>query len=219
MTIRKTMPLVIAATLMAGACTDVYEPKPHMTEVDGRTVISSTASLSHIVAYNAQSETHTCTHPAPDAAFNQGQSSDLSFTLISLGGGDDEGAEGESSEETEMAGRSPAVLITRELFYRLCEFSKNQGLSKDEAKDLYLQTLSTVKDVWAVEAGQTTVSIGDTLTTTDGETITSVPNAQISAGSSASAVTTTTLSKSDATTESECTAANGSWDSTYETCS
>lgn len=65
-----------------------------------------------------------------------------------------------------MAGRTPAILMTRELFFRACEFSQNYKLNKDEALTLYNKTLDTIATVWATEAGNTTVTIGDTVSST-----------------------------------------------------
>ena len=61
--------------------------------------------------------------------------------------------------------------MSRELFFRACEFTQNHKLTKDEALTLYNRTLDIVEKNWAVEAGQTTVTIGDTITTTQGATI------------------------------------------------
>lgn len=160
------VPVLMFSSLMLSACSDIYEPKPHIMSVDNGTVISNTASLSHIISYDFSKDYHSCTHPAPDAAFDQGEASDFSVTLISVGNESDAGGESENSQEVEMAGRTPAVLIAREMFYRLCEFSKNQKLDKTDAKDLYVKTLDVIKDVWTIEAGKTNITIGQTLTDT-----------------------------------------------------
>ena len=68
----------------------------------------------------------------------------------------------EKSGEREMVGRTPAVLMARELFFRLCEFSRNHDLTKNDAMALYRKTLDAVKEVWQTEARKTTVNIGET---------------------------------------------------------
>jgi hypothetical protein len=70
-----------------------------------------------------------------------------------------------------MAGRTPALLMAREMFYRTCEFSTNFGLNKKEALSLFQQTLKTVGSVWATEAQNTTVTVGDTIQDTGGLTV------------------------------------------------
>lgn len=211
MRLRTSVPVLIGFSLLVSACSSLYEPKPQLTHVDGQTVLSNTASLSHVIIYNKKSNNYTCTQPAPDAAFNQGESADFSVSLVSFGGGKDSGEESESSEETEMSGRTPTVLMTRELFYRLCEFSKNHDLSKDEAKELYIKTLTTVKDVWKIEADKTTVKIGETVTTNNVTNVTSTEPVKLPAGN-ANAQTTIT-------TQDACEQAGKDWDSGAGTCS
>lgn len=157
------VPTMMSGVLLFGltACTDIYEPKPVITDIKADTVMSTTASLSHLIINSGNTDRKTCTQPQPDAAFDQGESGDIAVSLISLGG-DDQSGEEESSAEVEMAGRTPAVLMARELFYRTCEFSQNYKLDKKEALVLYNKTLDSVTQVWATEAGNTTVTVGDT---------------------------------------------------------
>jgi len=98
-----------------------------------------------------------------------------------------------------MAGRTPAVLMTRELFYRACEFSLNFGLTKQEALDLYNKTLDAVTQVWATEAGNTTVTVGDTVQTTSGVTIQATTTGEVSATETVTDTTSET-SETDTTT-------------------
>ena len=191
-----------AAMLTAAGCTDIYEPTPKITKIESAWMISDTASLSSTLVRTPKSDIVTCSEPQPDAAFNQGESADVNVSLISVGGGSDSSNDGqsESSEETELAGRTPAVLMSRELFFRACEFSQNYKLSKDEALDLYNKTLEIVDKNWAVEAGQTTVTIGDTITTTQGATVSStVSQTQSQTGTSSN---TTSEAGSGTATES-----------------
>lgn len=161
-----SLPFVLAS------CAEVYEPKPVTSVLKEKTAFSNTASLSHMVIRDSKTDLITCTQPQPDAAFDQGESADVSVSLISLGG-DEQGGEEEGSEEVEMAGRTPALLMTRELFYRVCEFSQNYKLDKKEAMELFNKTMDSVTEVWGTEAGNTTVTIGDTVTTTNSAVINS----------------------------------------------
>jgi len=188
----RTFLLVAALPVTLASCADVYEPKPVTSDLRDKTVLSSTASLSHMVVRGAKTDLITCTQPQPDAAFDQGETADFSLTLINLGG-DDQAGEDESSNEVEMAGRTPAVLMAREMFYRACEFSENYKLSKDEALALFTKTMESVTQVWGTEAGNTTVTVGDAVTTTTGATIESN-----TAGS-----VTTSDSQSDTSTEED----------------
>ncbi len=164
MTYTKLTSCLGLAALLAG-CGTPFEPKPMITEIKAEQAITSTASLSHTLVLDRKTGFVTCAMPPPDAAFAQQEEGDVSISLISLGGNKDAGGEQESSSEDELAGRTPAVLITRELFFRLCEFSRNYQLNKAEAMKLYRETLTAVKGGWDKEAGQTTVKIGDAVTT------------------------------------------------------
>ena len=160
--IAPTVPFIVAS------CANLYEPVPLISDLKEQSVVSSTSSLSYMVVRRSNSNLIICTQPQPDSAFDQGEAAD--FSLLSLGGSDQVG-EDSSSDEVEMAGRTPALLMTRELFYRACEFSENQKLTKEEALALYSKTLDAVTHAWNTEAENTKVTIGDTITTTSGTTL------------------------------------------------
>lgn len=87
-----------------------------------------------------------CYAPPPDAIQEGGGG--LSLSLPSVAG--QSSASGSSSTQIEglsLGGRNPAILITREIMYRTCEFSNNFGLAKDEAKEFYLKNLDFLKAV------------------------------------------------------------------------
>jgi hypothetical protein len=150
----------LLALSLAG-CTDLYEPKPVSTALPGGTILSSPASMSQTFYTNGSEQPFFCTEPPPDAAFGQSSSSDISLSLVSVGGSDS-GDEAESSAEVEMVGRTPAVLLAREMFFRTCELSRNFDLSKDEALNLFRETLAVVGEGWKVEGANTTVKVSET---------------------------------------------------------
>ena len=161
---------VMVAALLLASCAKLYSPTPIVTDVKENTAISSTAGLSHVFVRNDGTRSITCSQPPPDAAFDQAESGSVGLS-ISFGGNEKAGEE-ESSSELEMSGRTPAVLMSRELFYRACEFSMNFKLNKGEATTLYMKTLDSVTKVWAVEAGNTKVTVGDELKTDNKTAIT-----------------------------------------------
>ncbi|MEQ9528962.1 MAG: hypothetical protein RIF42_11220 [Parvibaculaceae bacterium] len=193
--------LATAAAVSVAACADVYEPTAKIIPITDGWVISDTASLSHTLVRNRNSNTIVCAEPPPDAAFDQGEAADINISLISVGGSSDKdaGGESESSQEIEMAGRTPAVLISRELFYRTCEFSQNYGLNKGEALTLFNRTLDIVEKNWAVEADKTTVTIGDTIATSQGATVKAKTSVTENATGGTSATTDSSGSTSDTT--------------------
>lgn len=157
-------PVLAGMTLMLASCTEVFEPSNQVTPITDDTIVSSTAALSHTFVSNVESRRIICSQSAPDAAFQQSESGDVSIALVSVSG-DEKTAEGEESSETEMAGRSPALLATRELLFRACEFSRNFKLEKSEAVAIYNRTLDIVGDVLKTEATNTVVRIGENLST------------------------------------------------------
>jgi hypothetical protein len=194
--------------LVVAGCTPSFEPATQITPLEGGTVVSSTASLGHTLIHDPAANLVTCSLAQPDAAFDQADEGDISVSLISIGNDQSEkGADAESSEEVEMSGRTPTVLMARELFFRTCEFSQNHKLDKKEALELYKQTLEAVAKVWAIEAGSTTVTVGDTLSITEGTTVQSTSTQTMSDTETATDTTSETGSetKSDAasTTESD----------------
>lgn len=191
--------LAVAGLLVAGlgvsGCSQLYEPTAKLLGLKPDNAVSYPPSISHTMVYSRKNDWITCAMPSPDATFTQQQEGDLNFSLITIGGsGDKGGSESENSGEDEMAGRSPAVLMTRELFFRLCEFSRNYQLEKSEAIELYKSTLQNVTDGWKAEAGNTKVNVNSTINTNQGVTtgnLPGLPNAPAATAGSTSTGTTT----------------------------
>ena len=145
--------------ILAG-CVSLAEPTLKERQIHSNTVLSSTASLSHTLVRGVNDKHIICAQTAPDATFDQDDAFSFSFAIVNTGSSDAGGDE-EGTEEAEMAGRTPVLLLSRELFYRTCEFATNYNLNKAEAKELFSKTLDTVSQAWMVEAGNTTITIGD----------------------------------------------------------
>jgi hypothetical protein len=162
LTLKWTVP---GSALLLSACASVYEPRPNTTELRSGVVITSTAAEGHTFVRDPMQRIHICSQGQPDAAFDQGESAGMSIALVSQTRSES-GSEDEDSDDIEMSGRTPVLLMTRELFYRACEFSANYDLDKKEALALYMKTLDTVSGAWATETGNTTVTIGDSVSST-----------------------------------------------------
>ena len=106
----------VASIIALAGCSKFYEPTPKVTKVLDTWIISGTAALSDTFVRSAGSKTYSCMEPPPDSAFNQVDSADFNLSVLSVGGGSDSSSDGtsESSEETELAGRTPGLLISRE---------------------------------------------------------------------------------------------------------
>jgi hypothetical protein len=132
------------------------EPSPVLTSIADEHIISTTSSISNTLVLDKKTDFVTCTAPPPDASFNQGSQASITG-LINVGGANDSGGigEGEESRETGLGGRSPAVLFSRDIFFRACEFSRNYELSKPEAIDLYKSTLQAAGTAFQNEMSST----------------------------------------------------------------
>lgn len=154
----------VAILLTLTGCATMYEPKPEIIKLQNGEVVSSTAAVRHVYVLDKNSSYWICAEPPSDAAFSQTESSDIQISLISYGGkGNDAGGESDESTELEMSGRSPGLLIARELLYRLNEFSYNQKLTKEEAIALYRENLAIIKSVSVAMADNTRIRIDDSV--------------------------------------------------------
>ena len=151
-------------------CTTLERPKPTGHLIKDQTFVQQTAGQSFIRMTDKNGTAiHTCTMPQPDATFSVTTEEGMGLSI-----GSEEATMG--SSEAEMVGRTPTVLMSRELFFRTCEFAVNYNLNKKEATDLFNKTLDTVISLATIQANNTTVTVGDTDATatanTDGVTST-----------------------------------------------
>lgn len=145
-----------------------YKPEPYvMRDGSGGTVVSSTAAVASTYVRGESSSKIVCSAPPPDASFSESDSSNLDISLVK----NEENTTADSdklddaSNEVELTGRTPSVLLAREVFFRTCEISQNFKLSKEQALDLFKLSLQAVSDNWAGETANTTITISDTETT------------------------------------------------------
>ena len=165
----KILGSLIAIGVMT-SCSSIERPVPKAHIIEDQKYIPQTASQSYIRMTDKKGTTmYTCTMPQPDATFSQSLQEGIGINI-----GTEEVAEG--SSEAEMTGRTPTVLMARELFFRTCEFTTNWQLSKEEAYALWKKTFTTVTTLATIQANQTTVTVGDTVATkttnTEGVTVT-----------------------------------------------
>ena len=152
---------VLGIVLVLRACGSNYQPVPEHFKIEAESSIAVTAGIAQTFIRSKTSNYLLCTQSMPDAAYDQGDDADISYSLIDASSDQISGQD--DSNEVEMAGRTPALLMAREMFYRACEFSGNYDLNKQEALNLYQATLKTIGNVWATEAQNTTITIGDSV--------------------------------------------------------
>lgn len=157
----KQLCILVTLATMTG-CASFEAPEPTQTNMENSHILTTTSGQGQIYVMARNTDHYLCSLPQPDSAFDQKDEGDFDISLVS-NKTDRNASADEASEEVELAGRTPGVLITRELFFRACEFSSNYQLDKQEAKALYLKTLDGVLANWAIEAARTNVNIGDTV--------------------------------------------------------
>ncbi|MEK9964642.1 MAG: hypothetical protein VW776_10080 [Betaproteobacteria bacterium] len=159
---RKSM-LIGVVILMTG-CSSIYEPQLKSTSLGKEVVLSGTGSIGTTIVQDPNNLKKVCLGRGVEAAFEQSDTGSISVSLVSIGKSDAEGASNaEKAGEEEMTGRTPAVLITRELFYRACELSINSNLDKKEALEVFYKVLNVVDNGWKQESANTRVTFGDTV--------------------------------------------------------
>ena len=136
-------PLLVAFMAVTG-CT-AAPPRPNiMDSVGGIKIYSSTSDLQFSFLKERTSNEYFCDSRPSDVADTSVNNIGLSASTA----GAREGIVGGSSRGAiDLGGRSPAVLITREMMYRACEMIMNLHLNKKEALELYMETLSSVVKV------------------------------------------------------------------------
>ena len=164
--------IVLLALIPLAGCSGVTETYSNMQPFpsDGG-ILSEGSSASAMVVYDPEKSKKVCLGRGADSAFSTDDSGDIDLTLVSIGRSDsEESSISASTGEEEMDGRTPALLMTRELLYRTCEFAANYNLTKEEATKLFLSTIAIVSKGWSIEASKTTITIGDSLATQDANT-------------------------------------------------
>ena len=160
----KSSLVVISLAILTG-CSSLYEPSPSISTVGNKFLVSSTAALTHTLIKPESDKSISCSYPAPDTLFQQSESS--SFNILNFGGGASPAEEGDKSGGQEMVGRTSGVLLSRELMFRLCEFSSNFNLEVKDALSLYDKTLGVIHDVTLEEMKNTKILMSETESLTE----------------------------------------------------
>jgi hypothetical protein len=141
---KNRLALILSTLFVVTGCS-VSPPKPGITaSLSGMTIYSTTSDMQSSFLKSHNSEEHFCDARMSDVADTESASVGLGVSVI---GKSESVNEGTSRGAVSLGGRSPAVLITRELMYRTCEMVMNLNLDKKEALALYIQTLNLVKSV------------------------------------------------------------------------
>lgn len=144
--------ICIATLSFLVSCSSVNYPRAHLNNVnEDISSLSYTADLraTHIIRKNG--EYKVLMEPAPDAAFSYDEKANLNWALVSMGGNARE--EYDSGEaDLPLTGRTSAVLIARELGYRISEISINTNADSKDTIKLYEKALSLIEKIAEAEA-------------------------------------------------------------------
>lgn len=160
------LPILLVVTI-SGCASVASTPRPVHHDLSGIETLSTTASINSLIIKSDHSQKQFCAQPMADATFSDSEGNSIS--LVNVPGNQQGESMNDTSASDEMQGRAPAVLMARELFYRLCEFSLNHPGNFDTILPLYARTLDVIEAGWMKESDQYTIQ--ESVTTT--ETITS----------------------------------------------
>jgi hypothetical protein len=165
----------------------------HLEKSSSIVLLTDTAETSTTVALNPEEKMFLCSNNAPDATFsaNNSRGADFSITKTTNNSVDRNVSKGVAGQE--MMGRTPAVLTTREYFYRTCELIRNLNLDKKEAIELFKHAMDQSSKLLQSETQNTTISITDGLSNTisqsDNNTQTRTVSAELASSNSGNANT------------------------------
>ena len=152
---KRTVVASFCVTLMAllsgcGTVTGVVGggTKGHeVVDRQGLDLVVEDSSRKTTVIKDKNSAERFCRSPNPD--FASGQSNAVS---VGLPNGPSVGTSAGAMIDS-LGGRSPGLLITRELLYRACELSLNLDANADLSKEIYWKFLSVVETALKMQLG------------------------------------------------------------------
>ena len=138
------MVLCVLVASLAGGCSSFSTPVASIsTTVWDRTGVDVIIEPTTVISYVMTDEKigdQFCMSPPPDLSDASSESGGLSVKGVSL-------SEGTALSVAALGGRSPAVLISREIMYRTCELYVNSRLTKEEAIAIFKASLDHVVGV------------------------------------------------------------------------
>jgi len=176
--------IFLGVILFLGACAS-WDHKAEIEGLPDEGFVFASPSLATMIIQDPKNLRKTCLGRGADAVFQESESSDFALTLVSIGNSDSDSiGEENSAGEEEMTGRSPSVLLARELFYRACELTNNANLTDKDAVKLFNAVLNVVKEGWLQEGKNTKITVGETLLNTTANNNTTTASTLQSPGSS-----------------------------------
>ena len=192
----RSLPILLGCILISACSGVTSQEQVHFADREGADIFTDIQNGVSYAIVPAKSGDSICRTPAPDALTGESDSTALSFAGQSVGADQSFSVDG-------LGGRSPEVLIARELMYRLCELSVNVRLSKEEALKIYGDTIGKITDMVKSASAETGTDDSGYSGTVTMETIPS-------STSSSSAATDDTVTSSSSATDDTVTSSDAS---------
>jgi hypothetical protein len=138
-----------------GCAANPFEDRVNINSIDGVDIVTRNPELDAIVLRDSRAQDQFCMSPETDAVPTQ--SVGFALNLTGQGSASETSGDGAAS----LGGRSEAVLITREILYRTCEFTLNHNLSEDDALTLFEKALDTAQAVATANTATGTAEAND----------------------------------------------------------
>jgi len=154
--------LALAIVLMSTSCV-MTPPQPKVEDLGAIDSITSTSDIQMALVKSHGDSERYCAARQSDVADTRSVGTSLGVSAPSTG---DSISEGSSQGALALGGRSPAVLIVREMMYRACELSLNLNADSDETLKIYKMFMDEMKAIAAMQTGSGTSSTGQAASST-----------------------------------------------------
>lgn len=169
--------IALVGLLMTTGCT-VAPPEPAVRDVGPISSISNTSDVQTTIIKKHGDPERYCAARQSDVADTRSVGGSIAVSGAATGS---EGiSEGSSQGALALGGRSPAVLIVREMMYRACELSLNLNADNDETMEIYKLFMEKTKEITSIQTGSGSTALGE------GASVTGATSAPISSSSSSS---------------------------------
>lgn len=145
MNIKSLINLLLLSTILT-SCSSIRPLEVKYQGLEGSGFYSTSAATKSSIVRQTNDNLIVCSEPAPDATYNEEANTALDLDMLTIGNKDSEGAS-EGEAEASLGGRSVNVLLTREMYFRMCEFFANTNISDSLKVEIYKTTLQTIMGI------------------------------------------------------------------------
>lgn len=154
------IPAIGAALALSGCAALKPAPEGKVFERDGVSMVVVPSGSRETYFSDPRSMERHCRAPSPDVSLTSSEG--VSFQLPSPAGKGVGVGEDVSAGALGLGGRSPSVLISRELLYRACELSNNLNLPREQSLKLFQDVLTVIVKIAAEQTGAGTAAVSST---------------------------------------------------------